>query len=191
MIDWWQAILVLLAGGLISGVTAYATHHWTTSAGRDAEERQAKRRLEEEQRQAIRQLRRERIQPVLDFLDIAKRSAARQTIEEALDEVYEKMSGDVRPALDRWQEMKERVFEAYPDVVEVTRTVSVAMWSGVSVPGLLHKLIRIYSAVHPATHRERQRQLADAIRSVEELVEQYLAGAEPHESTSDEPSQET
>jgi hypothetical protein len=179
MVEWWQALVLVLAGGLAGLPTAYFVHRWTTRASREAEERQA-----------IRHLRRERMQPVLDFLNIAKRFAARQTIEEALDEVYEKMSGDVRPARDRWQEMKEDVFEAYPDVVGVTRAVSVALWSGVSVPGLLHKLVRMYSAVHPASHRKRQPELADAIRSVEELVEQYLAGAEPHESTADEPSEE-
>lgn len=189
--DWWQAILVLLAGGLISGVTAYATHHWTTSAGRDAEERQAKRRLEEEQRQAIRELRRERIQPVLDFFDVAKESIVSELIGQVIEEHYESLSPERKLPPEEWKKVKSDLLEAEPPTaVQRARAFTLAVHASVSVPLLQHELVRLYTARRMDTDPKLSEEFGPALRSVEQLVEQYLAGAEPHEPPADNPSQE-
>ena len=59
MIDWWQALLLSVAGALVGGLitlaVSYATHSWTTDAARKAEERASARRLKDEDREAKRQ----------------------------------------------------------------------------------------------------------------------------------------
>ncbi len=95
MLDWWEAALLSVAtagaGGLIDLVTAYFTHRWTTSANRESEERQANRRVGEEQRQVIRQRRRERMQPVVDFLELSKRRFASRTVSTSVAEAVEEL----------------------------------------------------------------------------------------------------
>lgn len=191
MVDWWQALLYLLAGGLITVAASYATHYWTTKASRQSEERHAKRRLGEEQRQAIRQLRRERMQPVLDFLDTAKQSVARQPIEKVLDEEYESLGPNDKPPLEQWQEMKSDLFGVVPPGIEEARAFTIAELAAISIPALQGQLLRIYGALKVDSDPKIRAQFGPALRSAERLVEQYLAAAEPHEPTADEPSQET
>lgn len=194
MIDWWQALLYLLAGGLITVTASYATQHWTTSAGREAEERQAKRRLEEEQRQAIRQFRRERIQPVLDFLDMAKQHAAREPIETALDKAYETASAEGKLPADDWQRIKRESLGAQPQLAQALfrlgQAAVVAGMAATSVPALVDALEKTFAPLLDTSHPDRLNKLSDNLATVEQLMEQYLAGAEPHEPPADNPSQE-
>jgi len=189
--DWWQALLLLLAGGLISGVTAYATQHWTTSASRETEERQAKRRLEEEQRQAIRQFRRERMQPVLDYLDIAKRCAARVHIEGILDEVYPRFNHEGRLSPEEYAKIKRKLLDADREVLQESRGLHIAVSASASEPALQRALAEVFYATPGERDPEAWAQFGRALRSAEQLIEEYVAGAEPHEPASDEPSQGT
>jgi hypothetical protein len=180
MVDWWQALLLVLAGGIAGLPTAYAVHFWTTKAGRAAEERQA-----------IRQLRRERMQPVLDFLDTAKQSAARQDVIEILDGEYKRMSPEDSSRLDQWRKMKSELLEVDPDGIQLMRAYHVAEFASISIPGLGRDVFRIHAALIMKSDRNMLRQFGPALRSAEQLLEQYLAGAEPHEAIPDKPSQDT
>ncbi len=188
--DWWQAFLLFPAGGLISGVTAYFTHRLTTSASREAEERHAKRRLAEEQRQAIRHFRRERIQPVLDWLDIVKQSAGREIVSLALDKYRESLSAEDKLSPERLERVRDEFSKIYPDIIQETRAFSIATWASLSVPGLPEELLTMYGGLRAEGDAETLSQLGPALRSAEQLLEQYLAGAEPHEPSADNPSQE-
>jgi hypothetical protein len=180
MVDWWQALLLVLAGGLISVPTAYATHYWTTKASRQAEERQA-----------IRQLRRERMQAILEFLDIAKQSAARQDIAEILDEEYQRLRPrDTQPP-EQWQRMKNELLQVDPAGIQEMRAYQIAQFASMSIPALMRELFRIHAALVMRSDPRMLSQFGPALRSAEGLIEQYLAGAEPQEPTSDTRSQET
>jgi uncharacterized membrane protein len=105
MIDWWQALLLSVAGALVGGIitlaVSYATHSWTTDAARKAEERASVRRLEEEdreatrkadeeERQARRQYRRDQMKPVQDFLGVAKRFMASEQAYKMVESAWER-----------------------------------------------------------------------------------------------------
>lgn len=180
MVDWWQALLLVLAGGIAGLPMAYAVHFWTTKAGRAAEERQA-----------IRQLRRERMQPVLDFLDTAKQSAARQDVIEILDGEYKRMSPEDSSRLAQWRKRKSELLDVDPDGIQLMRAYHVAEFASMSLPGLQREIFRLHAALMMKNDPKMLARFGPALRSAEQLLEQYLAGAEPHESTSDEPSQET
>jgi hypothetical protein len=192
MVDWWQALLYLLAGGLVTVAASYATHYWTTKATREAEERHAKRRLEEEQRQAIRQLRRERMQPVLDYLDVAKRCAARAHIKGILDEVvYPRLNRERGLSPEQYAKVRRNLLDANRDVFQESRALHMAVSASSSEPALQRVLAEVFRATPTERDPQAWAEFGHALRSAEQLVEEYLAGAEPHESTPEEPSQET
>lgn len=181
MVDWWQALPYLLAGGLITVAASYLTHRWSTSANRQAEERQAKRRVEEDQRQAIRQLRRERIQPVLDFLESAKLCAAEQPVKKAVDGAVERAQERRRPEdgppAEEWQEVARELLGPEPDPLELMRGCARALVASASVPGLQQAVVKLYEALPTSNSRKVRPEFYRAVQSVEQLVDQYLAGA--------------
>ncbi len=183
MLDWWEAAALSAAtagaGGLIGLVTAYATYRWTTTANRDSEERQAKRRAEEAQREAIRQIRRERIQPVVDYLALSKQFLAGGIMSEAVDRLELDPQEEERFAKAREAFRKEAVTGA-PDMSQVTRAYLVAVTSALSIPALQEQLGKIHIAVAAVGRGDN---FGAAMRSAEELIERYLAGAEPRQPT--------
>jgi hypothetical protein len=172
MVDWWQALLLVFGGGLAGLPTAYFVHRWATTASRQGEERQA-----------IRQLRRERLQPLLDFLDMAKQYAAREPIETALDKAHETASAEVKLPADDWQRIKREFFEAQPQpaqaLIRLGQTAIVACMAATSVPGLADALGKMFAPLLDTSHPDRLNKLRDNLATVEQLIEQYLAGAEP------------
>ncbi len=176
MVEWWQALALSVAAGLIALVTGlvsgYFSHHLTTSAGSRAEERQAKRRVEEEQRQATRQLRRERIQPVLDFLDAAKSFRARGAVEKQIEMTLENKPQD---------EITDKVREALtdksvgddPDIFRLVRELFLASASAPTVAIRQGVVFRVFIAT--ITPREQASEtLDDAVSAAEEIVEKYV-----------------
>ena len=113
MLDWWEATLLSVAtagtGGLIGLSIAYFTQRWTTKARRESEEREAKLRVEEEQRQVIRQFRRERIKPVLEFLELWHGYMMRWVLNETPDE-FDKLDPQERDErIARWKRLDDEV----------------------------------------------------------------------------------
>ena len=167
-------LLYIAVGGMVSLATAWATHRLTTSAARESEERQANRKVGEEQRLAIRQLRREQMEPVLEFLGLSKRLLAGEMVGESMrtaspsegvkvDEEY--------PA--QWEAYKEYAQKGVPDRVDVVKAFLVAMASSASMPRLQEQLARVMQA-----DESPDTTFGGAFKSADELVEQYLAGAE-------------
>ena len=183
MLDWWQAALLsiagALAGGLIGLVTAYFTHRWTTEANRATEDRRAERKEEEEQRQAARQLRRERIQPILDFLEAAKTLRASQvgagfiqsTVTD-LEKAFE--SNPEHPlVLEAKRHLMNKSLGDEPDVLQLVR-LSVVASASAPTPEIRQGVIsRVFLAA--ITPREKASEsLDDATSAAEEIIEKYL-----------------
>lgn len=176
MVDWWQPILYIGAGGVVSLVTAIVTSRLTSRANRESDERQANQRLEEEQRQAIGQIRRERMQPVVEFLDLAKRFFVRGIIREVADtwSPSEDDNIDEEKLEEARKTVKEKTLMGVSGFVELAEAFGVAVASSSSIPGLQEQLREI---------RGNPDNLDTAIQSAEELIERYLAGAESSATT--------
>ena len=110
MVDWWQPLLYIGAGGVVSLLTAYATNRLTRSTLRESERGEAERRKEEERRQSIKQILRERIEPIFAYLKLAKQYFAHERIELVVDRVYDRSAKDSMSA----EEFRERVKTMYP-----------------------------------------------------------------------------
>ncbi len=167
MVDWWQPILYIGAGGVVSLVTAFVTNRLTRSTTRESEERQAKSRVEEEQRQAIRQSRRERVRPVVDFIESAKLRYAFQGVGNIIDNLQQRS--------ERRSEMEE-VQRNAPSIPELTRLYFVAFVSSWSIPGLQDELKVLLGAFGDP---EMAGKWDQAIASAEELIERFIASATP------------
>jgi hypothetical protein len=180
MFEWWQALVLSVAGALVGGfitlVVSYATHRWTTTANREAEERESRRRAEEEERQERRRYRRERIGPVLEFLDSAKRHLSGETLVKAIDRVYEG-SAETKKKMTL-EEFREDVFRQrpslrdHPDVTQLSLSFGVALSTAPTVE-ITEGINRVFVAVsRPALGTEAI--ASNAIMAVEEAVERYL-----------------
>ena len=183
MLDWWQAALLsvisAVAGGSIGLVTAYYTQRWTNSSAREAEERQSKRQTEEEERQATRQLRRERIQPILDFLDAAKTLGASQvqagfiqsTVTD-LEKAFE--SNPQHPlVLEAKRHLMNKSLGDEPDVLQLVR-LSVVASASAPTPEIQQGVISrvLLAAITP--REKASESLDDATSAAEEIIEKYL-----------------
>jgi len=184
MVELWQAILLSLAavvvGGIMTLAVSYATHCWTTEAARKAEERQAAYKVKEEERQYIRQHRRERMKPVLDFLDVAKRCAGGEAVIDVIRHAHDKASA-AQTGLMPWEEFETvaRREWSVPDISELLR----AFWGAFLItptPQVEAALLQAFAAVLEQQQRASGQELSekkagDAIKSAERLVERYLA----------------
>ena len=90
MVDLWDALALVTAGGVLSLVTGILIQILSTRANRKSEERQAKRRVGEEQRQEIRKMRSARMQPVVEYLESAKGGAASRIIADSVKKMQRK-----------------------------------------------------------------------------------------------------
>lgn len=173
MVDWWQPILYIGAGGVVSLVTAIVTSRLTTNANRESDERQANQRVEEEQRQEIRKTRRDRMQPVVDFLESSKRYGASTIVSEAVAAAVEGLPSEEA------EQHKRRATGYQLDKYDLLRLYIVAMTSAQSVPGLMDELQKLNDAQRPNVDLETRVQWAPALASCETLVEQYIVSANP------------
>ena len=134
------------------------------------------------------------MQPLLDFLDMAKQYAAREPMKTALDQAYETSSAEDKPSAEDWQRIKRESFGLEPelaqDLFRLGQAALVAGMVATSVPALADALRKTLPPLLDRSHPPPLNKLSDNLRAAEQLLEQYLAGAEPHESTADEPSQE-
>jgi hypothetical protein len=186
MIDFWQAVILSLAsvsvGGLITLVVSYATHRWTTTAARGAEERQTTRTVQEEERQARRQYRRERMKPVLDFLEVAKRCAGEEGVIDLMRQAYDKTSAAQTLPMT-WEEF-ERVARrdwSVPDFYRLYRAFSVAVATAPTqeVELALMKVIQVLLPLSQqqkagVSGRDWTKEANEAITSAEQEAERYL-----------------
>ena len=173
MVDLWDALALVAAGGVLSLVTGIVIQILSTRANRESEERQAQRRVEEEQRQVIRQRRRERMQPVVDFLELSKRRFASRTVGGLVAKAVEKFP----PQKEEVEQLKHRATGDEPDYYELLRLYAVAAASSLSIPALLNELEKISHAQGDDADPETAGQWGLHIASAEALIEQYVAAA--------------
>ena len=183
MIEWWQALLLsvssVVVGALLGLGTGFVQRLWTTTDRREAEGREDRRRVGEEQRQAIRQLRRERMKPILDFLEIAKNHQASQEQIRNLRLIYEDNVGGLKD-LGTVEELLKGLAKTYPapTILEVTHALAKAT-STASTPTVRDGLISIMQAFKYPPTQASYVKVAVALVAAEEQIEQYLAGTEP------------
>ncbi len=187
MLEWWQALVLSVSsaavGGFIAIAVAYAQHHWTTSTGREAEDREARRRVETEQREAIRQHRREQVRPILDFLGLAKRYAAREGVARLYNRLYEdeqfQLSMHVKRTQKEWEDYVRTEFLADdPELMEVARAFTVATASAASSE-ILDTIGEVWDVTRrDSSDEEDTAELRATIRTAEQFVERYLAEVE-------------
>lgn len=94
MIDWWLALILSLTAGGFTLAAVALTHALTTQSTRDADEQRAAQRIAEEDRHAARELRRERVQPILDFMALAKDFTSKYTLFRSLQAAIDKLDVD-------------------------------------------------------------------------------------------------
>jgi hypothetical protein len=185
MIEWWQTLLISWGGSLVVGALAVVIHVRTARENRAAEERRAKRKVEEEQRQTIRQIRRERVQPIFDFLELAKQYFASATIERVVDGSYDGRS-NIKDGmtLERW---RERVKDVFPegflgelDDLQLLRALSIAVATA-STEEIQNQVMEVFEGLKPVGQPLKLDYTA-AITAAEELVERYVAGIKPAET---------
>jgi hypothetical protein len=186
MFEWWQTVVLslgtLIVGGVIAVSSGYLQHRWATDAARKAEERQAAYRVREEERQYIRQHRRERMKPVLDFLEVVKRYAGEAVVINRLRENYKRLSGSTGTLPITWEEFEKETRKDWsvPDFFEVFRRLCVALLVSPTKEveaALFDALVAVLLQEvrgKPAKGFSDQ-QASDAIRAAEQLVERYLA----------------
>ena len=168
MFEWWQAIFLAVATSAVTGVlgivAGFATSRFTAASARDAESRQA-----------ARQRREQRIQPVVNFLQLARRYAGGDFVDIAAQRAYERFSPDERRqiTLDEWRKRVKSTLlgEDDPDMILVSREGAVAV---VAAPTseIVDAVFDVDFAVL-ATPMEIDA-LYVRIRIAEELIENYL-----------------
>lgn len=195
MVDWWQPLLYIGAGGVVSLVTAIVTNRLTTSANRESEERQAKRRVEEEQRQAkrsveeeqrqeIRKIRRERVQPIWDLLEVAKRFVASRDSMRTFENMHAENLGGLRDQVTL-DELQKAVRKRYPSpsIVDLANAFYVAM--STAAPREVDLALKhIIEGLQPSQSAEASANVKIAIGEAERTVEKYLVETESENGVS-------
>ena len=178
MVEWWQAVTLLLAGGLIGLASAYVQRRWTAADVHEAEDRERVRRVQEDERQARRQHRKDRIQPVVDFLDTVKRYSARDLVEYALDREYEVTFKEMIDPAEWAGYKKEMLGGERIALLEIVRQVKVAAASAPTAAVLEGVVYRAYwAALADTKTRNRTNDFDIEIRGAEQTLEDYIVGA--------------
>ncbi len=173
ILEWWQLILLSAAGGALGSIIALAAtmlqHVLTSRATRHAEQRGNARRLEEEERHERRQYRRERVQPISDYL--AKRQAyiarsRREDVLRGLDAIMEEHKGQFAANLGVSAAQIETAY----------RQEGRPKWGGPehSVDILFDLFESLCSALDSAPSQDVERALVETLR---ELAQEKYEGA--------------
>jgi hypothetical protein len=180
MFEWWQTVALslgtLVVGGVIAVSSGYLQHRWTTDSTRKAEERQAAYRVTEEERQYIRQHRRERMKPVLDFLEVAKRCAGEEVVIALTMQAHQEVIAKQTAAFTQ-EEFEKAIRKdwAVPDAYQLLRAFYGADLIA-PTPDVEMALSQALEAVLKASRQKiTYEESSDALRSAEQLVERYLA----------------
>jgi hypothetical protein len=202
MVELWQAVLLLGAGTLLALGSGYVQRLWAKSDTLDAdkrafvrlleqeereaarkkewEEREATRQKEAEERESTRQWRRERVKPLQDFIEVAKRYMAGESANALLDSAWQKDIGGVKDklSLEDWRKaVRESPAVVGPDYFEVMQALVVAIPTALGKPKMTARLIEAFFAVIGKANGESKPGLAKqarAIASLERLVQDYV-----------------
>jgi hypothetical protein len=189
VIDWWQALLLSVAGALVGGLitlaVSYATHRWTTDATREAEERASQRRLAEEDREATRrkeaeerqvrrEWRRDQIKPVVEFLEKAKRYLAGQEMQQTAEAAWERNAAGIKDqvSLEDFRKYLAKD-ESFADihVFDLAKAYHVAIST---TPEMTQQLLGLFMAVTSAREPLEVGKQSAAIGALERVIEDYV-----------------
>jgi hypothetical protein len=168
MVELWQAILLLGAGTVLGLGAGYVQRWWSRS---DA--------LQSERREAIRQHRRERIQPVRDFLVLARRFAAVKLesviLPSTVESLYSQLPEEFRQetTLESFRQRLLGSLGTGPDFPELGRSY-LAACAAVPATGPLDALFEAFTATAEVRDRATWAEAIRAIGAMEDAVERYI-----------------
>lgn len=164
------------ATGAVSVIVAVVTNRLTAATTGESEERQAKRRVEEEQRAAIHQIRRDRVQPILDYLELWKQYGLRWALEAITSEIEADPEERDRLA-EQLEAVKQATAESTADKLALAKAYFAASSSSTSMPGMRDELDKLLSATAAELNDEKFDEVQSVVRSVENQIENYLMKA--------------
>ena len=177
MFEWWQTLVLSLSslaiGGLIALVSGFAQHRWSDASNRAAEDREDRRRAEETHGERRTRYRRERMKPVLDFLDVASAYVAGVDVTAVMDIPYDENVDDVQQKMSReeWQSSVAAGTED-PNVMDITRAAILA--SAAAPTKEMNDAIRVVVNSLPTTAKDTPDAFGGAVRFAHGVVERYL-----------------
>jgi len=187
MVELWQAILLLGAGTLLTLGSGYVQRQWVKSDTVEADkrasarsleedEREARHRVEEEERQERRRSRRERMEPILEFLALTKRHLSGESLVKALDEVYQGLPETKKTmTLEEFREdvLRQRPsLRDHPDVTQLFLSFGVALSTTPTVE-ITEAISRVFEAARTQA-LGTEGGASQAIVVAEEAVERYV-----------------
>jgi hypothetical protein len=167
MVELWQAILLMAAGTVLGLGAGYVQRWWFRS---DA--------LQSERREAIRQHRRERIQPVRDFLVLARQFAAVRLESWSTDWVYSLLPEEFKEetTLESFRQLRFTGSESLgtrPSFDQLGRSY-LAACAAVPAVGALDAVREAFTATTRVRDRETWAEATQAIVAAEDMVERYV-----------------
>ena len=178
MLEWWEAALLSIAtaltGGLIGIVTAYFAHRWATSASRATEDRRAEREKERVEWETRLQYRRDRLRPILESLEIAKRHLAGVAARDSSKMLYEQNVANIQGHLteEEWLQGVARTHPA-PSIIDVVSAFRIAM--ATDAPSEIRVSLRdVLAKLSPEQSKDGSASAYSAIRAAERAIEDYL-----------------
>ena len=179
MVDWWQAGLLLLLGAFVGLIPGYFTHRWATEASRKAREHEAEIRVADEKRQVIREIRKERVQPIIRFIETAKRFSTRRTIDQSVAAALQQQDSLVATlAGEKLQEsLRSRLDQSLGqiDFFQIMEQWVIAAATA-SNPELSRRLRDLWDALLNVPTKGPEANVVAAIQATETAIEQYIAG---------------
>ena len=184
----WSIIVTLLFGAIFGLAASLLTLNLTTKASEQAEERAATRKLGEEQREWVRKSRSERMQPVFDFLALAKEAIAASAVDDMLQGVEVRMEAQLAEIFPEPSEgAKRKVGEAVREIFDPAgqqfdkmefRRRAMKVLSTASNRDVRTKLFVIMMTALVDSKDEQWRTgLSDLVREAEEAVDRYIVEA--------------
>ena len=194
MFEWWQTVALslgtLVVGGVIAVSSAYVQRRWAKSDTLEADSRASLRRLEEgdreamrrkeaEEREARREWRRERVKPLRDFVEMAKRYDAAESLKGNMKAAWEMALADLGIKDQASLEPFRKVFDespkfGSPDFYELFQAGEVAIATSLTAKMTEQTVLVWLGAGKRETEEDRRRYLT-AVISLEHLIEDYVA----------------
>jgi len=178
MVDWWQAGLLLLLGALAGLIPGYFTHRWATEANQKAREHEAEIRVADETRRVIREIRKERVQPIIRFIETAKRFSTRKVIDESVTAALQQDSLVATLAGEKLQEsLRGRLDQSLGqiDFFQIMEQWAIAAATA-SNPELSRRLRDLWDALLNVPTKGPEANVVAAIQATETAIEQYIVG---------------
>lgn len=170
----WQAIVLMAAGTVLGLGAGYVQRWWAKSDTVEADKRASVRLLEQEERQEKRKLRRESVQPVRDFLVVARRYSAAVGQEQAVGRMYEEV-GEIKETMkpEEFQEGLSLQSRSLPNMHEFGHSFLEALPATPTIE-ITTSLNQVWEAIVQASDSKGLARAAMAMKELQDLLDDYV-----------------